>query len=81
MKLFEFVGEDDLAKAYYDPAKDRIGAREIGDTRKPKLTLMKINKLKKLRALRQLEALQRQDLLAIMYGQPEEDQGGGGFGF
>jgi hypothetical protein len=81
MKLFEFVGEDDLAKAYYDPAKDRIGKREIGDTRKPRLTLMKINKLKKLRSLRQLEALERQDLLAIMYGQPVEEEGGGFGGF
>lgn len=30
---------------------------------------------------RQLEALERQDLLAVMYGQPSDDQGGGFGGF
>jgi hypothetical protein len=34
-----------------------------------------------MRALRRLEKFKREDLLAIMYGQPEEDSGMGGMGF
>jgi hypothetical protein len=72
MKLFELAA-DDLTTAYYDPAQDKISGRDLGDTRKPKLTLRKINRLKKMRALDTLENLKKQDLLAVMYGQPEGD--------
>lgn len=81
MKLVEFIEDTDIETAVYDPSRDRINARSRSDTRKPKLTLMTLNRLKKLRALRKLEAFKRQDLLAVMYGQPSEEQGGGGFGF
>lgn len=72
MKLFE-LDQGDVSTGYYDPAADKHTARKLGDTRKPKLTLRMINKLKKMRALNQLENLKRQDLLAVMYGVPEED--------
>ena len=82
MKLFE-LSEEDLDTAVYDPSKDQHTKRELGDTRKPRMTLRKINRLKKMRALKQLEKLKRQDLLAAMYGSPDADAGGGmgGMGF
>lgn len=75
MKLFEF-DTDELETALYNPASDRLTARHLGDTRRPVVTLRKINKLKKMRALRQMEKLKHQDLLDVMYAQPD-DQGGG----
>lgn len=82
MKLFELADED-AQTAYYDPNADKINGRNLGDTRKPKLTLRALNRLKKMRAMRKLENLKRQDLLDIMYGQPDEQAGGmgGGMGF
>lgn len=77
MRLDELAKED-IVTGYYDPASDRIDKRTIGDTRKPILTLRKLNRLKKIRALHSLEDVKRQDLLGVMYG--SNDAGGGGFG-
>lgn len=79
MKLFE-LAEDEIDTGYYDPAEDRFERRSLGDTRKPVLTLRKLNRLKKMRALHTLDDMKRQDLLGVMYGIPEDDAGGGGFG-
>jgi hypothetical protein len=79
MRLLELASED-AATAIYDPANDRLNRRSLSDTRKPLLTLRQVNKLKKVRALRKLENLKRQDLLGIMYSQPEDDAGGGMMG-
>lgn len=76
MKLFE-LDQGAVATGYYDAAEDKHNQRKLSDTRKPKLTLRKINRLKKMRALNQLENLKRQDLLAVMYAAPEEDPNGG----
>lgn len=84
MKLYEFMsGSNPNSTGYYDPAEDQITRRNLGDTRKPALTLRALNRLKKMRALRKLEKLKRQDMLGAMYGAPAEPQGGGpgGFGF
>lgn len=79
MTLFELAMED-LPVGHYDPAADKHQHRSLGDTRKPVLSLRKLNRLKKLRALRQLENLKREDLLSVMYGEPEADAGGAGGG-
>lgn len=76
MKLFEFE-EQDISTGYYDPAADNIQKRKLSDTRKPVLRLRDLNRLKKMRALQQLEKLEREDLLAVMYAQPDEPEGGG----
>ena len=76
MKLFELESSE-VSTGYYDPTSDEMGIRKMGDTRKPVLSLRKINRLKKMRALRQLDDLKRQDLLAIMYATPDEQAGGG----
>jgi hypothetical protein len=79
MKLFEF-DQDDLQTGFYDPAEDKLTARNLSDTRRPQVTLRKINKLKKMRALKKLEDLKRQDLLQIMYGGPANGGDDGGLG-
>ena len=77
MKLFEFLDQQDLETAYYDPAEDELGTRTPSDIRKPKLTLKHLNRLKKVRALRKLENLKREDLLGIMYAAPDDAAAGG----
>lgn len=76
MKIFEVVDPNNLS--YYDVNQDKINTRDRDDTRKPKLMLRDVNKLKKIRALKKLAALKRQDVLELIYGQPEGDQGGFG---
>ena len=71
------MNAEELSTGFYDPAEDRYTRRELSDTRKPKLTLRDLNRLKKMRALKQLEQLQRQDILGVMYGIPDEPPGGG----
>jgi hypothetical protein len=65
VKFFE-VEADDFKRI--DPASDSYTKQELGDTRKPKLTLRALNKLKKIRAAKRLEQLERFGTLEIMYG-------------
>lgn len=76
MKIYEF--DQNSNPGMYSAANDTLTKRKIEDTRKDKLTLADLNRLKKLRAFRRLEDLKRQDLLSVIYGQPEEDDGGMG---
>lgn len=81
MKLTEFLDQQDIDTAIYDPSQDEVGVRTPQDQRKPKLSLRHLNRLKKVRALRKLENLKREDLLGIMYAAPDEaDAGGMGMG-
>ncbi len=61
---------------YTDINQDQYSQRQLDDSRKPKITLAHLNRLKKMRAARDLETLMKQDLLQLMYGAPEEQQGG-----
>jgi hypothetical protein len=76
VKLIEFLDQQDINNALYDPSADQVGVRNPGQTRKPILSLKHLNRLKKIRALRKLENLKREDLLGIMYGAPDEAAGG-----
>ena len=81
MRLLEFLDQQDIETALYDPAADEVGMRVPNDTRKPILTLKDINRLKRIRALDKLKNLKREDLLGLMYAAPEEEGGmGGGMG-
>lgn len=82
MKLFELDLSyyDDFA-GYYDPQEDKFNHRNPADTRKDTITLRHLNRLKKIRAIQRLDNIKRQDLLAIMYGQPQEQGGGMGMSF
>ena len=78
MRLLEFLDQQDIETALYDPAGDEVGMRVPNDTRKPVLTLKDINRLKRVRALNKLKNLKREDLLGLMYAPPEEEGGMGG---
>lgn len=69
---------DELTPEYKDLAKDRVMRREIFNSRKPKVTLLALNKLKKMRAAKDLENLMRADFLQIIYNTGEEGAAGGG---
>lgn len=60
------VEDTDLGR--YDPSEDKFSRQNAGDTRKPRLTLRKINRLKKIRATKDLENAKQENLLGIMYG-------------
>lgn len=77
MKLIEFLDQQDIETAVYDPSHDEAGVRNPGEVRKNRLFLSHLNRLKKVRALRKLEDLKREDLLGIMYAAPDEAAGGG----
>ncbi len=81
MRLLEFLDQQDLSSAYYDPNADEAHVKTINDTRKPKLTLKHLNRLKRIRALRKIEDLKRAGLLSVMYAIPDEGGMGGGGGF
>jgi hypothetical protein len=66
MKAKEFQGQ------YYSPENDRYSQATVSDERKPKITLMHLNKLKKMRAAKDLEDLVHADNLEIQYAPPAE---------
>lgn len=68
----------DLDAGYYSPEKDNYEKQNIHDTRRPKITLAHLNQLKKMRAAKKLENLVRRDLMGLLYGTPESNEGGGG---
>ncbi len=76
MKLFELEAKD-VETGYYDPSQDEFTKRKMGDTRRPRVTLRKVNKMKKMRALKKMENLKRKDLLGVIYAAPDEAAGGG----
>lgn len=51
---------------------DQIAKLHLDDTRKPKITLMKLNKLRKLRELKRFQELKKDSLVSIMYGNAGE---------
>jgi hypothetical protein len=80
MRLLEFIDQQDLETALYDPSQDEVSNRVPNDTRKPVITLRHLNRLKRIRALNKLEGLKREDLLGVMYAPPEEPGDMGGMG-
>ncbi len=79
MYIFEVIDPQEATN--YDPERDHLNKAELGDTRKPTLMLSDVNRLKKLRALRRLEAMKKEDVLDIMYGESDDEGGGFGGGF
>ncbi len=65
-----------LSEGFIDPNEDEFMKADPNDTRKPRLTLRQLNKLKKIRATNDLESVKKESLLGVMYGIPEEDDGG-----
>lgn len=65
MRAEEFEG------AYYTPADDKFTQAQLRDDRRPRITLVQLNKLKKMRAAKDLEDLVHADYLEMQYAPAE----------
>jgi hypothetical protein len=63
---------DEFDAGYYTPSDDKFNQAHLHDTRRPRLTLIQLNKLKKMRAAKDLEDLVHADHLEIQYAPMEE---------
>ena len=67
----------ELLFEYYDPADDKLGQAKMDDTRRPRLTMVHLQKLRKSRDVEKYERAQHLEFLPDMYAQPAEPSGGG----
>lgn len=65
---------------FYNPESDQFAYREVGDTRKSKLTLEDLNKLRKYRDIKRAEQLQHDKFVRVMYASSGDSGMGGGMG-
>ena len=70
----------DLLVEFYNPADDELGKAHMDDTRRPRLTMLHIQKLRKSRDAEKYEKAQHQNFLPDMYGQSAEPAGAGAGG-
>lgn len=68
MRAWELYENDLRALGIYEPAEDRLGQRQMTDTRTNKLTLRVLNRLKHIRNALRAEKEKKIGLLATMYG-------------
>lgn len=62
----------EILKEYYDMSDDNHQITTKGDTRRPRLTLLHLNRLKKIRELRKLESGKRAASIPKIYHQPPQ---------
>ena len=62
---------------FYNPADDELGIAQMDDTRRPRLTMVHIQKLRKARDIERFETAQHVNFLPDMYGVSAEPEGGG----
>lgn len=67
----------DLLVEYYDPADDELGQAKMDDTRRPRLTMLHLQKLRKSRDAEKYEKAQHLNFLPDMYDQAPADAAGG----
>lgn len=66
----------DLLVEFYDPADDKLGVAHMDDTRRPRLTMLHLQKLRKSRDVEKYETAQHINFLPDMYGVSAEQSGG-----
>lgn len=66
----------DLLCEYYNPADDELGVAHMDDTRRPRLTMLHLQKLRKSRDIEKYETAQHNNFLPDMYGQVPDQSGG-----
>lgn len=66
----------ELLVEYYDPSADQMGKAHLDDTRRPRLTMLHLQKLRKSRDVEKYETAQHVNFLPDMYGQAPEQSGG-----
>jgi len=59
----------ELLVEFYDPADDELGKAKMDDTRRPRLTMLHLQKLRKSRDAEKYEKAQHLTFLPDMYGQ------------
>ena len=67
----------DLLCEFYDPSSDQLGKAHMDDTRRPRLTILHIQKLRKSRDAEKYDRAQHMNFLPDMYGQSENTDMGG----
>ncbi len=67
----------ELLVEFYDPADDELGVAHMDDTRRPRLTMVHLQKLRKARDIERYETAQHNSFLPDMYGQAEGGDAGG----
>jgi len=67
----------ELLVEFYNPEDDRLGVASMDDSRRPRLTMMHLQKLRKARDVEKYERAQHINFLPDMYGQPPAESGGG----
>lgn len=77
MLLFELF-DNDVGQNPIKTANDELVQLDLKDTRKPQITLAKLNSLRKLRDYRKFLDLKHASLVSILYGDNKSD---GGMGF
>lgn len=68
----------ELLCEFYDPSDDELGQAHMDDTRRPRLTMMHIQKLRKSRDAEKYEKAQHLNFLPDMYGASAEGAAVGG---
>ena len=61
----------------YDPADDTLGQAKMSDSRRPRLTMLHIQKLRKSRDVEKYEKAEHLQFLPDMYGVSAQSEGGG----
>jgi len=67
----------ELLVEFYDPADDQLGVAHMDDTRRPRLTMLHLQKLRKSRDVEKYETAQHLNFLPDMYGQSAAPDTGG----
>lgn len=66
----------ELLVEFYDPSGDELGKAHMDDTRRPRLTMVHLQKLRKARDIEQYETAQHINFLPDMYGISDQEPGG-----
>lgn len=62
----------DLLVEFYDPQDDEFNRANMDDTRRPRLTMLHLQRLRKAKDVEQYDKLQHLDFLPDMYAPPEQ---------
>lgn len=62
----------ELLVEFYEPQSDQFGKASMDDTRRPRLTLIHLQKLRKARDAENYDRVKHLEFLPDMYGQPPE---------
>lgn len=65
----------EILTEFYNPANDKLGTANLDDTRRPRLTLMHVQRLRKARDAERVDRAQHLEFLPDMYAPAADDSG------